>query len=69
MMIKSVNYREVFGTADELHTFVEYIKSNGGHSNFKVTADFQGKRIHTAAALCIKYFSKEIQRRMVKSVS
>ena len=68
-LIKSVNYRENFGTTDELPTFMDHIKSNGGHTNFKVSAEVNGKRVHSAVALCIKYFSKDVQIRMIKSVS
>ena len=67
-LIKSVNYSENFGTIDEPPTFMDHIKSNGGHTNFKVSAEFHGKRVHSAAALCIKYFRKDVQRRMIKSV-
>jgi len=63
-----VNYRERFGTTEELPIFMDHIKSNGGHTNFKVSAEFHGKRVHSAAALCIKYFRKDVQRRMIKSL-
>ena len=67
--VKGVNCRETFGTSEELAPFIEYIKENGGSSNMKVSTDYKGKRLHSAVAISLKSLSREIQRRLVKSVS
>ena len=59
----------MFGTTEELASFVNYIKENGGHSHYKVSTEYQGKRLHTAVALSLDMLNRDIQRQLVKSVS
>ena len=59
----------MFGTTEELASFVNYIKENGRHSYYKVSSEYQGKRLHTAVAVSLDMLNRDIQRQLVKSVS
>ena len=67
--MKGLNYREAFGTTEELTSFVNYFRENGGNSNYKVSTEYQGKRLHSAVAVSLDILSRELQRQLVKSVS
>ena len=66
--VRKVNFRETFGTKEEVTTYVDFMRQQGGNYK-KISTDYLGKRTHSAIVICIKYFEQGLQKRLIKTVS
>ena len=64
-LVRSVNYRQAFGTDDDIAVFIE---QKGGNTLLKIGTDFQGKMTHSGVGIGLKYFEQVHQKRMIKMV-
>ena len=66
---RSIDYKNYFGTEDDLSLFTQFIKEHGGLLDHRVNVDFRGKKTHYASAIPVMYFGLEIRKRLIKLVS
>ena len=66
--MRSVNYREEFGTSEELTSFIEFIKQHEGSAVYKISTEYMGKQTHSGVAIPLKQFGIVVQKRLIKSV-
>ena len=66
--VRSIDYKEQFGTEDDLSMFTQFIKEHGGLLDHRVNTDYNGKKTHYASAIPLMYFELELRKRLIKWV-
>ena len=67
--MRSVNYREEFGTSEELTSFIEFIKQHEGSAVYKISTEYMGKQTHFGVDIPLKQFGIVVQKRLINSVN
>ena len=64
-----LDYRKAFQTTEDISSFKKYLKKRGANNNYRMGVQFQGKATHSAVALKVSSVSRDLQKRLVKTVS
>jgi hypothetical protein len=59
----------VFHTTEDISSFRNYLKKRGANSNYRMGVLFQGKATHSAVALKVDSLPRDLQKRVVRTVS
>ena len=64
-----VDYKEEFSCSDDLSTFTNLFKSNGGSIDTRVNVDYKGQSLHNAMMIPITHFENDLRIRLVNKVN
>ena len=70
-MIKAsyLSYKVTFHTTEDIASFKSILKEKGANSNYRMGVTFMGKSTHSAVALRIDLLPRDLQKRLVRTVS
>ena len=66
--VRTIDYREHFGLKDDVTSFTQFIKSNGGLLDRRVNTKLLGKKTHYASSIPMMFFELEVRIRLIKLV-
>ena len=64
-----LSYKEAFHTTEDISAFKNVLKEKGANSNYRMGVQFKGKSTHSAVALKVDLLHRDLQRRLVRTVS